>query len=336
MAIFLYSGTPGSGKSLHSAKDIIDWAKKGKPILTNFAVDLSRYPKANYSYVDDNDLTPGFLVEFSRNFFGERKLTKKDEDTILLVVDECQLVFNSRDYQRRDRKTWIKFFSTHRHLGYRVILIAQMDKMLDKQIRGLVEYEFIHRKLSNFGKLGKVISFLSGGEIFTAVQMWYPLKLKIGSSMFRAKKRYFSIYDSYGSFGLAAPPAKPVKSAQEAPANEAADSDPGEVIMDAVPVRRKRLRIVGKIQRFLQSLGRKGRYNQPRTGRNMLGWKTVIDPSSEMFIGPVNHCETCPQCIEGACISEDDCRFRPLDAVWEPEKCLVADDGAIVDDTEVA
>ena len=104
MAIFLYSGTPGSGKSLHSAKDITEWARKGLPVLTNFDVDLSRYPKANHSYVDDDDLTPKFLAEFSRNFFGGRKLTKKDEDTILLVIDECQLTFNSRDYQRKDSK----------------------------------------------------------------------------------------------------------------------------------------------------------------------------------------------------------------------------------------
>ena len=201
MAIDLYSGTPGSGKSLHSAKDIIDCFRKGRPVVANFDVDLSPYPKAIFTYVEDLDLTPDFLVDYSRNFFGGRKLTKKDEDTILLVLDECQLMFNSREYQKKDRKNWIKFFSLHRHFGYHIILIAQMDKMLDKQIRGVIEYEFIHRKLSNYGKLGKVVTFFLLGDLFTSVQMWYPLKMKVGSSMFRAKRKYYSLYDSYATFG---------------------------------------------------------------------------------------------------------------------------------------
>lgn len=201
MAIDLFSGTPGSGKSLHAAKKICEWSKAGKPVITNFEVDLSQYPKANQTCVDDDDLTPDYLVQFSRTYFEGRKLTKKDEDTILLVIDECQLIFNSREYQKKDRKSWIKLFSTHRHLGYHVILIAQMDKMLDKQIRGLIEYEFIHRKLSNFGKAGKLLTVALAGEMFTSVQMWYPLKLKIGTQMFRAKKKYYSIYDSYAAFG---------------------------------------------------------------------------------------------------------------------------------------
>ena len=268
MAIYLYSGTPGSGKSLHSAKDITDWARKGLPVLTNFDVDLSRYPKANHSYVDDEDLTPKFLAEFSRNFFGGRKLTKKDEDTILLVIDECQLVFNSRDYQRKDRKSWIKFFSTHRHLGYRIILIAQMDKILDKQIRGLIEYEFIHRKLSNFGKAGKIITLL-GGEVFIAVQMWYPLKLKIGSRMFRAKKRYFEIYDSYGSFGdpkpAALPDPEPIQEEIEDAAVPELD-DPIALDADPVPVTSRR-----QILNF-PILPKKGKFERS-SRRSETGWK---------------------------------------------------------------
>lgn len=271
--IKLYSGTPGSGKSLHSAKDIIDWARKGKPVLTNFVVDLSAYPKANHSYVEDDDLTPDFLAEYSRNFFGGRKLTKKDEDTILLVIDECQLVFNSRDYQRKDRKHWIRFFSTHRHLGYRIILVAQMDKMIDKQIRGLIEYEVIHRKLSNFGKAGKIISFFTGGEMFTAVEMWYPLKLKVGNQFFRAKKRYWSIYDSYASFGdpkaAALPDPKP---AQEQSDVEAAP-EPLNIkvqfpILDLPEPTNPLLRFSMRLR-----IGRQGKYSRPAAGRNELGWK---------------------------------------------------------------
>ena len=90
MAIDLYSGTPGSGKSLHSAKDIIDCFRKGRPVVANFEVDATPYPKAQFTYCEDSDLSPEFLADFSRTYFGGRKLTKRDEDTILLVIDECQ------------------------------------------------------------------------------------------------------------------------------------------------------------------------------------------------------------------------------------------------------
>lgn len=272
MAIYLYSGTPGSGKSLHSAKDIIGWFNKGLPVITNFDVDLSPYPKAIHACVDDFDLTPDYLAEFSRNFFGDRKVTKKDEDTILLVIDECQLMFNSREYQKKDRKVWIKFFTQHRKFGYRVILIAQMDKMLDKQIRGVIEYEFIHRKLSNFGKAGKVISLLMGGETFTAVQMWYPLKLKIGSSFFRARKKYFSLYDSYATFGNVK--AEPVEPDADASVPEL-EAKQGEVI-ELKPKRNFAVIAGTRIQALTHGslISVNGKYLRPG-GRDETGWTTV-------------------------------------------------------------
>ncbi len=278
MAIDLYSGTPGSGKSLHAAKRIVDWSRQGKPVITNFEVDLSKYPKAKQFYVDDDELTPDFLVKFSREYFEGRKLTKKDEDTILLVIDECQLIFNSREYQKKDRKSWIKLFSTHRHLGYHVILIAQMDKMLDKQIRGLIEYEFIHRKLSNFGKAGKLLTIVLAGEMFTSVQMWYPLKLKIGSQMFRAKKKYYSIYDSYASFGDPKPLPAADQSAHEEPAEPAQVESPapelsdpevkqGEIV-DLAPKRR----IWDSLPELLSPAPYQGKYLRPG-GRSETGWR---------------------------------------------------------------
>ena len=282
MAIYLYSGTPGSGKSLHAAKTIIEWFHKGKPVITNFELDLTKFPGALHSSVDDDELTPDFLATFSQSYFADRKIGKKDEDTILLVIDECQLMFNSREYQKKDRKIWIKFFTQHRKLGYRVILIAQMDKMLDKQIRGVIEYEYIHRKLSNFGKAGKLLSFLMMGETFTAVQMWYPLKLKIGNTMFRAKKKYFSIYDSYVTFGdpksLPAADQSADQSAHEEPAEPAQAetpapelSDPevkqGEIV-DPEPKRR----IWFRLPELLSPLPYQGKYLRPG-GRSETGWR---------------------------------------------------------------
>lgn len=198
--IKLYSGTPGSGKSLHAARDIIVRSQLGEPIVGNFECDLLRYKRANFTYCPNDELTPEFLYEYSRKFFKGRRPGAKDEGSILLVIDECQLLFNSREWQRENRNKWLEFFTQHRKLGYDILLIAQFDRMIDRQIRSLIEYECIHRKLSNFGFKGWCLSLVLGGNTFVSVQMWYPLKERIGSEFIHARKKLWSIYDSYALF----------------------------------------------------------------------------------------------------------------------------------------
>lgn len=195
--IYLYSGTPGSGKSLHAAQVIVNRSRQGRPVIANFEADLSKYKKANFTYVSNEDLTPDFLMRYALNYFVGKRVK---EEAILLVIDEAQLIFNSREWDKKMRMAWISFFSQHRKYGYRIILIAQFDRMLDRQIRSLIEYEFIHRKVSNYGWQGWLLGLLRGGKLFIAVQRWYPLKKKIDHEYFVAKKKYYQIYDTFGTF----------------------------------------------------------------------------------------------------------------------------------------
>ena len=195
--VSLYSGTPGSGKSLHVAKDIRDRAMLGKPTIANFPVNLGKYKRANFTYCSNEEMTPEFLISYSQDYF---KTHRFKEGAILFVIDECQLLFNAREWQQRGRAAWLSFFTQHRHYGFNIVLIAQFDRMVDRQIRSLIEYEFIHRKASNYGIGGMIFSLCSGGKLFVAVQMWYPLKVRISSEFFHARKKYWSIYDSYVIF----------------------------------------------------------------------------------------------------------------------------------------
>lgn len=133
--IMLYSGTPGSGKSLHTARDIRDsLGPKRRPVIANFDVNPgTRGYRERFIYKPNNDLTPDFLIKFATDYWKGRKVK---EDDILLVIDEAQLVFNSRTWQDKGasskRMDWIEFFSQHRHFGYKVVLIAQFDRMIDR------------------------------------------------------------------------------------------------------------------------------------------------------------------------------------------------------------
>lgn len=203
--MFLYSGTPGSGKSLHSAKVIYESCFKNLPIICNFEIDRSKVRKKlfmncktdSFYYVDNTDLTPQYLKEFSRNYFNNKRVR---EGTITLIIDEAQIIFNARSWNAKGRDDWIHFFTHHRKFGYDIILVAQFDRMLDRQIRSLIEYEVIHRKISNFGWRGKLVSALFLGKMFMGVRVWYPLKEKVGNEVFPARKKYYTLYDTFNVF----------------------------------------------------------------------------------------------------------------------------------------
>lgn len=196
--ISLYSGTPGSGKSLHVACKIYYALWRNRPVIANFEIKESFVKNYDcFNYVDNNDLSVEYLVSFSREYFKGKKVI---EGQILLVVDECQLLFDCRDWNKKGRDQWISFFTQHRKLGYNIVLVAQFDKMLDKQLRALIEYEFIHRKVSNFGWKGKLFSIWTGNRLFVAVQIWYPLKQKVGSEFYLYKKKFGDMYETFNIF----------------------------------------------------------------------------------------------------------------------------------------
>lgn len=197
--IHLYSGTPGSGKSLHTARDIRDALRVRKmPVIANFDVNhsLRNYDRL-FTYLPNDRLDPSFLEDFARKWFAGRKVR---EDSILLVIDEAQLVFNSRAWQHGQRMDWIQFFSQHRHFGYKVVLIAQFDRMIDRQIRSLIEIETNHRKLGNFGMKGLILSLPFRGRLFLGVSYYYGLKEKVGTCWLLPRRAYFKVYDSYNRF----------------------------------------------------------------------------------------------------------------------------------------
>ena len=197
--IYLYSGTPGSGKSLHMATQLYYWLKSGKHAIGNFEINTSMIKrcKGKFIYTDNLKLTPEFLKSYAVEYFKSHKF---NEGALRVYIDECQLIFNAREWNIKGRSEWLSFFTQHRKYGYDVYLVAQFDRMIDRQIRSLIEYEIIHRKVSNFGIMGKILSAASMGKLFVAVKIWYPLKEKVGSEFFKAHKKYYRLYDSYKTF----------------------------------------------------------------------------------------------------------------------------------------
>ncbi len=200
--IKLFTGTPGSGKSLHAAKMIYYTLRSGRPVIANFDINTKsikhrKNRELKFIKKENYEITPQFLVNFALGFWKGKRVK---EEEILLVIDEAQVMFDSRQWQKADRHEWVKFFAQHRKFGYHIVLICQFDGMIDKQMRAMIEYKVIHRRVSNFGLFGLVLSFLAWGPVFVAVKVWPALNKKVDQEFFMPKKKYYSIYDTLNTF----------------------------------------------------------------------------------------------------------------------------------------
>lgn len=229
--VYLWTGTPGSGKSYHAANLIFQRMQNGQRTICNFDIDRviaqttkkgykdymairdeceknkQNIPKdklkgldyfnkkGRYYYVMTEYLKPELFYYFAAKFHERRA-----EHQTMVIIDEASILFNARESTHKSRMDWIKFFQCHRHYGYDIILITQKDRMIDRQIRGLVDYEVQHRDVRNYRFTGRVISALFGGHLFIAVQVYYGFREKIGQEFYLFNKRIANIYDTFAHF----------------------------------------------------------------------------------------------------------------------------------------
>lgn len=198
----LYSGTPGSGKSLSMCKEVVYWLKKyRKNVIANTRINRNAILRGKsggrFYYFDNDQLTPDLLYRYAIKFHELGR-----EHQTLLIFDEAQVKFSPtavKLFTQEDknyRQDWLEFFTQHRHLGFDIIIVSQFDKLIDPQVRCLFEYNYVHRKANNFGAIGKLFNIF-GISLFVQVCMWYGCREKCGSVFFTYSKKYASYYDSY-------------------------------------------------------------------------------------------------------------------------------------------
>lgn len=236
--IYFYTGTPGSGKSLHMAQDIHEAIWKGKNVIANFAINESYFEKAKHperlgrfvyvsnlwwltnAYTNRSTINPcngermkgvipqghytylDGLYSFAMQFHEKDRKGNIKEHQTFLVLDECQELFNNRNWAKSDRLDWIAFFREHRKYGYDIYLISQDDKVIDKQLRAVLQFKVEHRAVKNYKLGGKLLAFLSGGELFVWILSNYQIRgqdARICSKFFTGKK-FYEFYNSYQTF----------------------------------------------------------------------------------------------------------------------------------------
>lgn len=219
--IYIYSGTPGSGKSLDVARQITIWLRIKRNVISTMNVDtrlcflnfFSRFlfqitrgkfllfdvddeRMKNFYYVNIFDISPQYLIDFALNHHKKGK-----ERQTLLILDECISIFSPEKCVGQYWLEWQNFFQYHRHLGYEVILVPQSTALLAKKISHFAEYEVRHRAVKNAGFFGAILSKLFGG-IFSTKTYWRASNSRkaIDGEWFLYKYWLGKSYDSYCMF----------------------------------------------------------------------------------------------------------------------------------------
>lgn len=210
--INLYTGTPGSGKSLHLVSLLLFDFKHNHnnlKVVTNVCFDLSPYaPEGAVTVKDVFDLDPSWLCDFALTHCAGSRPAPNE---FLLIIDESQQIFGSREWRSVNRRAWLDFFSVHRHFGFNVILVAQSPKMLDCQIRGICETDTIHFQPAHIAKFLDLLTFGGAVPLFLWAQRYSNNhRLVLSRGIILGRKSLFSRYDSMsldflGSLKVSAP-----------------------------------------------------------------------------------------------------------------------------------
>jgi len=198
MTIELYTGTPGSGKSLDACRLLRRHLRRGGKAIVNFEVNTDESCKGSVDYIPNNVLTPGILIARAADYWSSRPFK---QDGILVIVDEAQLLWNSRLWSKDPyRMQWLELLSQSRKHGLHMVLVCQADIMIDRQFRSLVEYEVKHLKIGNIGTIGMFLRLFTFGELFYAKKFYYGEKVKVDGYFFRYSKKIGSMYDTLTTF----------------------------------------------------------------------------------------------------------------------------------------
>jgi len=186
-----FAGTPGSGKTYEAVEKILDNLQWGRVVYTNI-----------------DGITDPLCLEMIKSYCGlsdlalKKQLHRLEDDQLadfwmhvqpgsLIVLDEVQKVFGSREWQTAKNNAFASWASTHRHNGFDVVLISQAVERIDSAVRALLEWTYVFRKVNFFGGAvqKKYLCYSYGGEDTSAA----PLKKSVRTY----NPKVFLCYKSY-------------------------------------------------------------------------------------------------------------------------------------------
>lgn len=147
MSDFLVTGRKGSGKSLVVVRRMRDALRQGRPVATNFDLNLENMlPPGNRSARCYR--LPDFPSLEDLEAIGEGNREVDEDCNGLVVLDELAVFLNARTFQDKRREGVLRWLVHSRKMGWDTYLLAQHPNQIDKQIReSQAEYHVVCRRL---------------------------------------------------------------------------------------------------------------------------------------------------------------------------------------------
>lgn len=158
--IYAVCGSPGSYKSVHVLeKYIIPALKKGREVYTNIenisAIHIATYFDISPIECDNNLHILGRVYDEDGTFHEDTSLIRRFYENVpnnaLIVIDEAQNYFSSRDFKEQYSKDVISYLTRHRHYGHDVIYITQNIDSVDITFRRNTQMTYMLKRAEHVG-----------------------------------------------------------------------------------------------------------------------------------------------------------------------------------------
>ncbi len=170
--IIAFEGTPGSGKSYDAVREIVNNLRLRRIVYTNiegmddpgcqrFLQDFLEFDdfefKTYFHWLPDSDFSHFWDLKETNQMWDGQITSEKPfvKDGSLLVIDEIHKIFSNRDWSTEKNRQFSDWCSTHRHKGFDVYFVTQHLDKVEKQVRSLIEWTYVYRKVNFLGSLSK-------------------------------------------------------------------------------------------------------------------------------------------------------------------------------------
>lgn len=196
--IYAICGTPGSFKSCYAVQNfVLPALKKGRMVYTNIE-GLSPAHIATYYDLDPIEVEQNLQI-LGRVYDDDGKW-HEDVDKIrrfyedlpinaLVIIDEAQNYFSSRDFKEGFSADLIPWLTKHRHLGNDVVWITQNIESVDITFRRNTHLTYALRRAENLGMKNAAFNY-----IFDRADLD---RRHLARKMYRPDPTIFKLYSSY-------------------------------------------------------------------------------------------------------------------------------------------
>lgn len=117
--ITLYKGARGMSKTLTMVKDGLKYLNEGWEVLTN--LENSPFKQITSEYI--------LSIDGGSNLFNT-----------VLVIDEIELFFDSRDWTKKQNSSFARFLQQIRKRNVHILATAQFSDLIEKRLRQQIDF----------------------------------------------------------------------------------------------------------------------------------------------------------------------------------------------------